>query len=121
MNTEEVSVLVRYCMQLRMLVDTYRHLTNLRPILLNLILLRLNNRANLDIHVIQMRNRIFDQLLLISKLVKANRQNTILLSPIAQIIHPSHIPSRLFVQIRQKPANDCTSQMARMERFGDIR
>ena len=67
-----------------------------------------------------MHDRVGFESLLIPIPVKAHTQQTVLRSPVAQVVQTGHLPAHRLVQVGDHRANNGRSQVTGMERLGDI-
>lgn len=67
-----------------------------------------------------MVNRISQQGILISPLLPGQSQKTVLLTPITEVVDSRDIPTGTLVQLGEETTDDGTSQMAGVERLGNI-
>lgn len=53
--------------------------------------------ADLDVDVVQVTNRVLDELFFAAVEIETNSQHTVLLSPVSEVVHTNDVPSRTFV------------------------
>lgn len=83
------------------------------------ILLR-HNVVDLDIHIEQVVDRVLGELLLITKVLEAVGEQTILLTPVTEVVHLDHIPAHDGVQVGKETTNNGTPQVTGVEGLGDV-
>lgn len=71
-------------------------------------------------HMVQMRNRIRLQLFLAPESFETDGQESELFPPIPEIVDPDDFPPVGFVQVGQEGADDGRSEVAGVERLGDV-
>mmetsp|Transcript_34874 Transcript_34874/g.98400 ORF Transcript_34874/g.98400 Transcript_34874/m.98400 type:complete len:298 (+) Transcript_34874:796-1689(+) len=76
--------------------------------------------VNFHVDVKEMHNRVFFQFFFRPVLVKSNSKNTILLTPVTEVINCNHFVPQRLVQILEEISDNRRAQMPSVERFGDI-
>lgn len=110
----QLSLLSRHVLTLLLLgLDLLLELLD-RPILLR------HNVVDLDVHIEQVVDRVLGELLLITKVLEPVGEQTILLTPVTEVVHLNHIPTHDGVQVGKETTNDGTPQVASMEGLGDV-